>query len=79
MLQVNFIMIWIIHKILKLIKITIILKRFLRSVTDFYSLKNNYFFSKFNDKRRGKHEEAEEENIIKDVRNLFRLENEIYI
>ena len=44
MLQVNFIMIWIIHKILKLIKITIILKRFLRSVTDFYSLKNNYFF-----------------------------------
>ena len=57
MLQVNFIMIWIIHKILKLIKITIILKRFLRRITEFYSLKNNYFFQNLMTK--------EEENMKK--------------
>ena len=35
MLQVNFITICIIHKILVLLKITRILKPFLRSITDF--------------------------------------------
>ena len=41
MLRVNFIMICIIHKILVLLKVTRILKRFLRSKTDFYFLKKN--------------------------------------
>lgn len=36
MLQVNFIITYIIHKILALVKITIILKRYLSSVIDFY-------------------------------------------
>ena len=44
-LQVHFIMICIIHKILVLLKTTRILKRFLRSIVDFYFLKNDYFFS----------------------------------
>ena len=42
-LLVNFIMINIIHKILVLLKITRILKRFLRSVIDFHFLKNKFF------------------------------------
>ena len=51
MLQVNFIMIYIINKILGL-KITRILKRFLRSIIDFYFLKNKYFFfATYNDKK----------------------------
>ena len=45
MQQVNFIMICINQKILVLLKITVTLKRFLRSVTDFYFLKTNYFCS----------------------------------
>ena len=49
MLQVNFIMTDIIRKILVLLKITIILKHFLRSIIDSYFLKNNYFFTKYND------------------------------
>ena len=36
MLQVNFIVIYIIHEMLVLLKITRILKRFLRSIIDFY-------------------------------------------
>ena len=36
MLQINFIMISIIHKILVLLKITRILKRVLRSIIDFF-------------------------------------------
>ena len=39
MLQVNFIIIYIIHKILVLLKITRILKRFLRSIIGFYFYK----------------------------------------
>ena len=42
-LQVNFIMTCIIHKILVLLKTTIILKQVLRSIINFYSLKDNYF------------------------------------
>ena len=45
MLQANFIMICIIHKILVLLKINRILKRFLRSITNFYFFKNNKFIS----------------------------------
>ena len=41
MLQVNFMIICIIHKILALLKITRTLKRFLSSIIDFYFLKNN--------------------------------------
>ena len=48
-LLVDFIMINIIHKILVLLKITRILKRFLGSVIDFYFLKNNFFFTIYND------------------------------
>ena len=61
MLQVNFIKIYIIHKIFVLLKITRILKLF---------LKGFYFFSQ-------QSSSFEEENIIKDVRNLFRLKKEI--
>ena len=43
-MQVNFIMIYIIHKILVLIKMTRILKCFLRSIIDFYSKNMNRFF-----------------------------------
>ena len=60
-LQVNFIKIYIIHKIFVLLKITRILKLF---------LKGFYFFSQ-------QSSSFEEENIIKDVRNLFRLKKEI--
>ena len=47
MLQVNFTMVCIIHKILVLFKITGILKRFLRSIIVFYFLIN--FFTTHND------------------------------
>ena len=39
MLRVNFIMIYIIYKVSVLLKITRILKRFLRSIIDLYSFK----------------------------------------
>ena len=57
--------------ILVLLTATRILKSFLRSIIDFYFLKNNYVFPQhimMEDPR------PEEENIIKDVGNLFRLE-----
>ena len=62
MLLVNFIMIYVIHKISVLLKITGILRCFLRSIIDFYFKKIYIFFTTYN-----------EDNIIKDVRNLFRL------
>ena len=50
MLQVNFIMIYIIHKISVLFKITRILKRFLRSIVDFYIKKKQLIlFTTYND------------------------------
>ena len=73
MLQVNFIMAFIIHKILVLIKITIILKRFLRSIIDFYFFKKQLFSKHLTMES----SILEEEQIIKDVRNLFRLKKEI--
>ena len=48
MLQVNFIMIYMIHKISVLYKITRILKCLLRSVTDFYFFKQVIFFATHN-------------------------------
>ena len=45
MAQFIFIMICIIDKISLLLKITRILKRFLRTIIGFYFLKNDYFFS----------------------------------
>ena len=44
MLQVNLIMIYIIHEISILLKITTILKRFLRSIIDFYFFKKIIIF-----------------------------------
>ena len=72
MLQVNFIIMYIIHKMLVLIKITRILKYFLRSIIDFYfSFKTNELFSQYIMMESPR---LEEENIIKDVINLVRLE-----
>ena len=44
MLQVNLIIIYIIHKLSVLLKITRILKCFLRTIRDIYFLKKQYFF-----------------------------------
>ena len=41
MLQVNFIIIYIIHEVLVLLKITRIFKHFLRIIIEFYSKKKN--------------------------------------
>ena len=71
MLQINFIMICMIHKILVLLKITRILKFFLRRIIGFYFLRRNFFFSQH---IMMESPSLEEENIIKDIRNLSRLE-----
>ena len=65
-------MIYIIHKILVFLKITVILRCFLRSIIDFFKQELT-FFTTYN---YGK-SKFEEENIIKDVRNLFRLDIKI--
>ena len=77
MLQVNFIMIYVIHKILALLKITKNLKRFLRSIIDFYFFKSiKFFFTTYDDEKSRLEEDKNiKENIIKEVRNLFRLKN----
>ena len=49
MLQVNFIMICLIHKILVLLKITRILKRFLKNIIDFYFFKTSNFLLTYDD------------------------------
>ena len=67
MLQVNFIMI---NKISALLKMTRILKHFLRNIIDFYSLRH-LFFSQHIMMESSSLEEA---NIIKDIKNLFRFE-----
>ena len=67
-IKFNFIMICLIHKILVLLKITRILKHFLRSIIEFYFLKDNYFFSQH---IMIESSNFEEENIIKDVRNCL--------
>ena len=67
-LQVN--MIYLIHKVLVLLKITSIFKKFLRTIIDFYGLRNNQYFSEH---IMMENLRPEEENKNKDVRNLFRL------
>ena len=66
MLQVNFIMICIIHNILALVKIT----RIYRSVKTFECLEDNQFFSH---NLMMENPKIEEENIVKGVINLFKL------
>ena len=63
-------MICIIHNSLVLLKITRTLKYLLRSIIDFYFLKNSLFFSQH---ILIENPRFEKENIIKDERNLFRL------
>ena len=74
MLQVNFIMIYIIHKISVLLKINKILKRCLMNI--YYFLKKSIFFDNIF-MQSTKHEEYENitENVIKNVRNFIRLKN----
>ena len=71
MLQFNFIIVYIIHKILVLLKITRILKHFLRTMIDFHFFKKIINF--FSQHIMMESSSLEEENIIKDVRNPFRL------
>ena len=75
MIQLNFIIICISHKVSILLKITRILKLFLRSIIDFYLKKRMIFFSQHIIMESSRHEEDKniEDNIIQDVRNLFRL------
>ena len=61
-------MICIIHKILVLLKISRILKRFLRSILIYYFLKFIWQLIMIEILS------PEEENILKDVRNYFKLE-----
>ena len=70
MLQVNFIMICIIHKMLAFLNITTIFKLPLRRIIDFYFLKNNYFSQHIMIERPN----LEKGKIIKGARNIFRLE-----
>ena len=70
MLQVNFIMIYIIHKISELLKITRILKRFLR--TFILEKKEFIFFTRHTDEKfKAWKDKNIEENTIKDKINLF--------
>ena len=77
MLQVNFILIYVIHKILVLLKITRILKRFFKEYNRllFIFFRKSNFFSQHLIMKSSRLEEDKniEENIIRDVRNLIRL------
>ena len=66
----------IIHKTLVSLKITRILKLFLRSIVDFYFFLKKFFFLQhiMMGSSRPEDDENIEENIIRDVRNLFVLE-----
>ena len=74
-LQVNFIMIYIVHKISVLLKITIVLKQFLRIIIAFYIFKNVICFSQHIFVKYSKIEEDRniEKNIVKDPTNLVIL------
>ena len=72
MLQVNFIMICIIHKISVLFKITRILKTLFKECNKLLFFKKKIFF--FSSHLMIKSPSLKEESIIKDVRNVFRLE-----
>ena len=69
MLQLSFIMIYIIQKILMLLKINRILNCILRSTINFYYQIVFFFLQHIMMGNR----RSEEENMIKDVINLFRL------
>ena len=80
LLNFSFAMIYIIHKMLVLLKNNLnylkdsIFEWFLKSIIDFYFLKIIIIFSiKYNNGNLS----LEEENIIKDIRNIFRLEKEL--
>ena len=78
LLNFNFVMIHIIHKILVLIKNHMnflqdnTFECFLRSIITFYVFKNFFFFSQH---IMMENPRPEEEKIIKDIRRLFRLKN----
>ena len=63
-----------IHKILVLLKITIILKRLLKSIIDFTFFKKPFFSQHLVMES----SLFEEESIIKDLRNFFRLKKELH-
>ena len=70
----NFVMIKIIHKMLVLLKHHLnylISSDFLRSIIDFYSFSKNFFFffTICNDEKFS----LDEENITKDITNLYKL------
>ena len=77
MLQVNFIIIYIINKISVLLKFTRISKRFLRSIIDFYFFKKLVNFFHNMKSSRFEKDKKLEKNIIKEERNLFRLKQDI--
>ena len=74
-LQVNFTMIYKVHKISVLLKITIVLKQFLRIIIAFHIFKNVICFSQHIFVKYSKIEEDRniEENIVKDPTNLVIL------
>ena len=85
MLQVNFIMIYIIHKISVSIKNSVF-KRFFKKnyffkiiiyIIDLFFSKKKFFFSQRRKFQGMKKTEKIKSNIIKDVENLFRLKEEI--
>ena len=75
MLQVNFITVYIIHKIPVLLKITRISKHFLRSIMDFhfFTIIINFFSKHTMMESSGLEEYKNIEKNIKDVRNIFSL------
>ena len=82
MLQANFIMICIIHKILVLLKTIRISKHFLRSIIDFFQKENNcfvffccFFFKTFDEKFKKLKKNKQMVPQLK-IRNLFRLKME---
>ena len=80
LLSFNFFMVNIIHEMLVLLKNNLnyvrnsIFKCFLRSIKDFYFI---FFLLLFSQHLMMKRLSLEEENIIKDIRNLFKLKKEL--
>ena len=71
-LNFNFVMIYIIHKMFVLLKNHLNYSK--DSIFECFFLKKNFFFSQH---KMMKSLSLEEENINQDVRNLFRLKNEL--
>ena len=74
MLQVNIIMITITHKILVLVKITRILRQFLRRLIHLNVLEKQFILSQY---IMMESSSLEEEKMIKGRKNIFRLKKEI--